>query len=275
LALNFAIDEPALSLELVIEWPRDDKGWAIALGPPHPFKEFCARTDEGESFGAPLAMRIFSNLPGARVPAKSGAVRPIDALNTLAEFIPGDAYEAATQVVPPPQDDKPPLVLYDREIGCLTVHPRKGGLTVARLHATVPPRGWGITAKIHLAHERSSPTDFALMVCARGNEARELARLHQLEIPAPSFSGWKTLSPLETRSLCVVLSPSSERQLSLHLLTRQAPGASPDFAWARFSQFELNVLPESLAGEDEGKAEPVPAAIAGAGGQLAAEPATN
>jgi hypothetical protein len=249
LALDSAIDEPALSLVIIVEWPPDTRGWALALGPPHPYKQFCARTEAGEHLGAPLGLRIFSSLPGVRVAATTTAIRPINAPPALAEFIPYEVYETVAQVLPRAEDGRPTLVSYDRDIGCITVHPHKGGLTVARMMVVVPKRVWGVSAQIHLAHERASETQFGMMVCAPHDESRELARLAQLDAPSPTFSGWKSLKPLERKSLSVLIAASQEERLSIYLVTRQAPDASPDFAWARFSKFEFNVLPNSLIGE--------------------------
>jgi hypothetical protein len=251
LTLRHAIDEPALTLELVFECQIEDSGWALALGPPHPFKEVCARTQIGECehLTAPIAFRVFSTLPGVLVPATTSSIKPIDTPHLHSEFVPSETYATATQVFPSLYDNKPPLVFYDREIGCLTVHPRVGGITVARMRVVVPKHAWGITAQIHLAHEQASPTAFALFVCPPQDEKGSLARLNQLELPSPSFSGWKTLSPLETKGISVVLGASAEEELSLYLATRQAPDFSPDFAWARFSKFGFNLLLPSLKDE--------------------------
>jgi len=249
LALQSAIDEPALSLEIIVEWPRDN--WGLALGPPHPYKEFCARTEAGEHLRAPISLRVFSSLPGVRVPATTTAIRPIDAPHLLSEFIPYDVYEAVSQVIPQVQDNKPTLVFYDRDIGCITVHPHIGGLTAGRMNVVVPKHAWRISAQIHLAHERASPTQFGLMVCAPRDESGELARLVHPDVSTPAFSGWKSVSALETKSVSVLLAASQEERPALYLVTRQAPDLSSDFAWARFSKLEFNILPESLIAEKE------------------------
>jgi hypothetical protein len=255
LALNHAIDEAALSLEIVVDWPVEQNGWTLALGAPHPYPDFCARMGADDALRSPIALRLFSSLPGVRVSATTSAIKPVDALHQFAEFIPYGAYSSVAQVVPPVQDDKPTLVFYDRDIGCITVHPRVGGLAAARMEVVVPKSAWAVSAQIHLAHERASATGFGLMVCAAADESRELARLGQLDSPTLSFSGWKVLSPMETRSITIVLAAQPGRQLALYLVTRQAPDLSPDFAWARFSKFEFHVLPKSLVAENEADRE--------------------
>ncbi len=275
LALNCAIDEPALSLVIVVEWPMEKSGWALAIGPPHPYKEFCARTEAGEYLSAPIALRVFSSLPGVRVAPTTGAIRPMNAPHVPAKFIPYELYSTVAQVLPPPADNKPSLVFYDREIGCLTVHPHIDGLTVARLNVVVPKHAWGISAQIHLAHERASPTGFGLMVCAIRDESRELVRLAQLDSPSPSFSGWKTLLPFETKRISLVLAVPRDEQLSIYLATRQAPGLSPDFAWARFSKFAVDFLPKSLLGENETGALSFRSGEVHAGEDLVTKPAAE
>lgn len=255
LALSHAIDESALSLEIILKCKPEERGWVLALGPPHPYKEFCARTEAGEFLRAPIAMRVFSNLPGIRVAPTTNARRPVDSPHVQARFVPSEAYEAAVQVLPPLSENQPTFVFYDREPVCLTVHPRFGAPTAARMILTVPQGAWGISAQIHLAHEKASPTEFALVVSSTRDEKASLARLDQLDIPSPYFSGWNNLMPLEMKSIFVMLGasllgPSSQEKLFLYLVTRQAPGASNDFGWARFSKFEFNVLPISLLGDN-------------------------
>jgi hypothetical protein len=249
LALNQAIDGAALSLIVEIEYPPEKSGWALALGPPHPYKEFCASTGDGGYLRAPIALRVFRSLPGVRVAATTSAIRPIKGPHIRAEFVPYEAYGMVVQVFPSARDNKPTLVFFDKDIGCLTVHPRTGGLTVARLTVSVPENAWGISAQICLAHEQASPTDFGLMVCPARDEKKGLNGLNQLDTPSQSFSGWRTLLPLETKSVSVVFGASPEEELAIYLMTRQAPETSPDFAWARFSKLGFQVLPISLNGE--------------------------
>lgn len=259
LALSSAIDEPALSLTLEIEWPEEKSGWALALGPPHPYKDFCAQVADGNYLHAPLALRIFSSLPGVRVAASTNAIRAKNARHVLSRFVPIASYASAAQVLPALSDNAPTLVFYDKEIRSITVHPCAGGPAAARIHVTAPKHCWGISAQVHLAHERASLTEFAMMVCAPRQENKELGRLGQLHAPSPQFSGWKSLSPLTSGSISIVLAAGTEGPLSLHLLTRQAHDASPDFAWARFSKLEFNLLPRGLTLLPQGEA---PAPIA-------------
>jgi hypothetical protein len=246
LVLITAIDEPALTLELVAEWMPESTGWALALGPPHPYKDFCVRDKANRSLSAPLAMRLFSGLPGVRVPATTGSFRPVNAPSLLARPFPIEAYSTVAQVLPATQAQMSTLVSYDREIYALTVHPHKGGVTVARMDVHLPKEAWGVTAHIQLANERAGMTDFAMFICLSRDQSKELARLHQLDSPSPSFSGWRTLAPLEKGAVSIVLPDQSEEQKSLYLLTRQSPDLNPDFAWARFSRFEFNILPNSV-----------------------------
>jgi hypothetical protein len=262
---------------IIVEWPADSSGWALTLGPPHPFREFGARTEAGEYLGAPLGLRIFTSLPGARVPATTTAIRAVNAPHAPAEFIPHEAYGKVTQVYPRIEDDGPALVSYDRNLGCITVHPRKGGLlTVGRMSLSIPKHAWRIAAQIHLAHERASLTEFGLMACAPNDGAPELTQLNQLDASSPSFSGWKSLSALETKSISALIPELSAERLSIYLLTRQAPDSSPDFGWARFDNFEFNILPKSMTGEnDSDELEPVSHAEAAPAPYVAARQAAN
>jgi hypothetical protein len=251
-----------------VEWPAHTSGWALALGPPHPYKEFAARNEAGEHLASPVALRVFRGLPGVRVSATTNALMPIDAPHSPVVFIAPEIYGTVAQVLPPLSDDKSTLVNYDRSIGCITVHPRQGGLiTVARM-SVIPPKGaWGVTAQINLAHERASQTQFGLIAGAPGAADRELARLEKPDAQSTTFSGWRTLSPLEKRSISVLIAGTSEDRLSIYLVTRQAPDASPDFGWARFSKLEFNILPKTLTGENRSdeRAPVLPPGVTGDG----------
>jgi hypothetical protein len=250
LALTHAVSEPALSLEVIIEWPAETSGWSLSLGPLHPHKEFAARTDAGETLGSPVALRIYKGLPGVRVPATTTAIRPMNAPPVLTELVPRDIYSTVEQILPDPNSVAPPLVSYDSNIKCITVHPHRGGLmTVARMNVAVPKRAWRVSAQIHLAHEQANCTQFGLMICASTESSSALDNLKQLDAAAPAFSGWKSLAPLDSKRIGALIEPSDEECFSLYLLTRQAPDSSPDFAWARFDRFEFNILPASPAEE--------------------------
>lgn len=249
LALDRAISEFALGLELILEGPASSGEWSLGMGPPHPFEQFCVSSAEGSSLGAPLAMRLYSALPGVRISPTTTSIKPLLSSTSLSEFIPFEIFKGVTQVLPPPTETKVSLVTYDDEIGSLTVHPRSGGLTAGRINVVVPSNAWGISAHIHLANERACPTSFAMMVCPQMDERRQLARLQQLEAPSPTFSGWKILSPLDSGSISVVLPRSPEKQLTIYLLTRQGPDQNPDFGWARFSKLRFNILPKTVANQ--------------------------
>jgi hypothetical protein len=254
LALNRALDLSAESLEVSIESKVGDGSWVVALGPPHPYREFCARVEGGEPLRSPIALRIFSGLPGVRVATTANAIRPMGAEFLPLRMFPLESYESAIQVLPTVRDGKPRLVFFDREIDSLTVHPRMEGLTVARMTFAIPKHAWGLSAQICLAHKDASPTDFGLMICEPQEEKKSLARMSQLEAPSPSFSGWKTLPALETGSISLVFSAYAEKSVSLFLITRQAPESSPDFAWARFSNLAFQILPISSKTEIEADA---------------------
>jgi hypothetical protein len=250
LALDRGIDEQALSLALIAEWPAEGSAWELTLGSPHPHPEFCARDEGGAFLRSPLALRVFAGLPGVRVTATTDAIRTSGASDVLTRLLPFERYESAKQILPRPQGQAATFVFVDREIGCITVHPRKGELTAARITVVVPKDAWAFSAQIHLAHEGASITEFGLLACSPSDEARELARLPRLDPAGSNFSGWKSLDPLEMKSISLLIAASAEQKISILLLTRQAPEASPDFGWARFSKFHFNILPRAFHGEN-------------------------
>ncbi len=252
MAMDHGIDQSALSLFAIVEFPNDQPGWTIAFGPPHPYRDFCASADSGESLKAPIAMRIFGSLPGVRVSPKSGVLRTVHAAAVQAEFVAYETYQASQQMLPPAQDDQPNLVAFDENVGFLTVHPTQGRPTVARLLVQAPENAWGFSAEISLAHNEAQATEFGIAVSPRAEEKKTLSQIDLLDHPSPTFSGWQKLSPLETKSISVLFAAPPERDLAIYLVTQQAPESSPDFAWARFSKLRFLILPRTVGGAGSG-----------------------
>ena len=247
LALEHAIDEPALSLVLAIRSPPGADGWTVMLGPPHPYAEFCARTGRGESLGAPLAMRVQATLPGTRVPVTTGSVRADGMRRPDACLLADAVLETASEVLVPPAADGDTSVHYDREFGFIQVHPRgNGAVTVARLLVTPPGGTWRLSAQICLAHEQANPVLFGILVRLIGDGDADLGDLADITDGAVGFSGWVPLSAMQRRSLSAMLPGHAGRGLAVYLLTRREGG--PEYAWARFSDLRLHYLPTSARG---------------------------
>jgi Family of unknown function (DUF6212) len=246
LALNRAIDEPDVGLLVIVDLPAGLGHSALAFGQPHPYEEFRAYVEGGEPLHAPLALRIYGGLPGVRVPATTAVFPPKDAPPPPLTLLSHDIYQTVRQVFPPPERSQPNFVSFDPTLGSITVHPREGGtVTAARMDLVVPAHAWRCSAQIALAHELAQPTEFALLalpLAANGSDAHFLERLDE---SAACFSGWIGLAALQRKRVSVFLPRTHGRTLSLYLLTRQAPDASADFAWARFAAFEFNTPPRA------------------------------
>lgn len=245
LSLSRAIDVPALSLLVAVELPAGLDANFLALGQPHPYAEFRARIDGAETLAAPLALRVFGGLPGVRVPGVTGAFVASDATRPPVIAVPPELYADARQVYPLDEPGAPKFVLYDDPTASLTVHPHeRGTMTVARLDLTAPANVWCISARVALAHERANPTHFGLMAVPAVKKGADDILMENLQEKSTSFSGWVELSALEKRKISVFLPKGPASAVTVYLMTRQAPDASPDFAWARFEGFEFNASPQ-------------------------------
>jgi hypothetical protein len=116
-------------------------------------------------------------------------------------------------------------------------------MTVARLDLPIPANAWRVSAQIALEHEAANPTEFALMALPVAMPESDTATFETLDEDSPGFSGWIRLSALESRRISAFFPRGSGAHLRLYLLTRQTPGSSADFAWARFGQLEFNAAP--------------------------------
>lgn len=243
LALNHAIDEPALGLVVIVELPAELDATVLGVGQPHPYEEFRARVENGESWPAPLALRVYGGLPGMRVAGSTSALRPTGAMHPAVTLVSREIYKTVHQVFPP-RGDHSNFVLYDEGLGIITVHPHEScTMTVARLDLTAPAGAWRFSAQISLEHELAKPVEFALLALPRTANTNEAAFFQSLDEDSHSFSGWVGLTALQKKRISVFLPTTDGGGLAIYLLTRQAPETSADFAWARFAALEFNAPP--------------------------------
>lgn len=253
LTLTHAIDEPALSLVVVIDLPGALDEFALAFGQPHPYEEFCARPEGGAPFQAPLALRVYAGLPGVRVPHVTGAYLPIGGLRPPFTLVAREICATVYQVFPPPDGERSGLVNYDDGLGSIIVHPHgRGAVTVGRLDLDAPVEAWCLSARISLEHELASPTEFALLVSARVARGLDTSVVDKVDESSPGFSGWINLVALERKRISAFIPKLPKSALTVYLLTRQAPESSPDFGWARFSGIEFNTGSRSPVGRSGG-----------------------
>jgi hypothetical protein len=246
LTLTRAIDESELSLAVTIELPAGLEQSVFALGQPHPYEEFRARCDGGEPCRAPLAMRILAGLPGVQVPGVAGAIRPTDAARTSIFIVPARCYEDVSQVSPPEAPDGARLVTYEQDSQRITVHPHGGGATtIGRMDLRVPKQAWCLSAQIGLEHEQASPTEFGLLVCPLIAQGSATNAAQAPDALTEGFSGWIRLAALEESRISAFLPKTDADTVSVYLLSRQEPDASPNYGWARFQGFEFNGAPKT------------------------------
>jgi hypothetical protein len=244
LTLRGAIDQPGLSLVLTLGPAAESGRLALGLGAPHPYERFRARTVDGVRLPGPLAMRIYGGLPGVRAPVPMTAVLPAGESIPAVTLVDPELCKSVCQVYPPPTPGEPGYVRYDSGLANITVHPRESGaMTVARLDLPIPANAWRVSAQIALEHEAANPTEFALMALPVAMPESDTATFETLDEDSPGFSGWIRLSALESRRISAFFPRGSGAHLRLYLLTRQTPGSSADFAWARFGQLEFNAAP--------------------------------
>ena len=241
-SLDRAIDEDALTMFIAVECSSVESGWALTLGPPLPYPEFCAQRD-GDYLRAPLALRIRTGLPGVRVSRTAGAFYPEKALRGRSEAVSFEALGSAIQALPEIEENGTKLVHPDPDSASITVHPCKDNVTVARLDFEAPSEAWAVSVQIHLAHAEANWTQFAMSLCAPRQVSEELVRLSESDSLLPGSPEWRGLSALESGRLLVPIERSQNRKMAILLATRQAPNASPAFAWARFSALEFHLLP--------------------------------
>lgn len=227
LCLPFAVDSADCEPQLRFRLESDDSEvtLSLALAPPVPMPQFRVASAEGPASDAPLALRAWRGLAGARLPSVQG----------ISEG--GQVYLGADQVPRPRllQADDPemgfePVEYWPKQNGIL-VHPPEQGLTVGIVENVPLNKVTEVSAIVNVEGAGSPPLDFAMVVVPAGFAASRQ--------PLPPFNSWTTLVAKEWGEVHASLAYAMSGSADFILATRVASGPGNSMAWALFRGFRL------------------------------------
>lgn len=228
LSLPFAIDSPDCEpqLKFKLECEDSEATLSLALASPVPIAHFRVRSPEGPAGDAPLALRAWRGLAGARLPSVQGVGED------------GYVYLGADQVPRPrllkaddPDMGFEPVEHWPKQNGIL-VHPPAQGLTVGIVENVPAGTVTGVSGVVNVEGAGSAPLDFAMVVVPAGFAARKQ--------PLPPFKSWLTLAAKEWGEVHASMDHAMIGPVDLILATRVASGSGNSMAWALFRGFRLH-----------------------------------
>ena len=228
ISLPLAIDSPDCEPQLKFRLESEDgeAELSLALASPVPIPHFRVTSREGPASDAPLALRAWRGLAGARLPSVQGVTES------------GHIYLGAGQVPRPRllKADEPdmgfePVEYWPKQNGIL-VHPPAQGLTVGIVERVPVENVTGVSGIVNVEGSGSPPVDFAMVVMPAGFATNKQ--------PLPPFKSWLTLAAKEWGEVHASLDYAVTGHVDLILATRVASGSTNSMAWALFRGFRLH-----------------------------------
>lgn len=231
LSLIRALGQDEQSLHLQLEW-QGAGHILVSASAHHPDKDYCAKT-QTETHTRLLAHQVWKYAAGcpAPVPENSHWIGgPIPKRYYIEPVRLENAISANTNVE---------ALQYFPNLEALQVHPFEGAVSAARIVRCVPESTRQINATVGGRAENGPKVEYALAV-APLHPVRELGDLIMDCEHNDCISDWLPMRGDTEGQLILNLKNPSQSICDLYLLTRLAPGAKQQRAWATFTNIWLS-----------------------------------
>jgi hypothetical protein len=232
-----------------------------SLGQPIANERYAAyaETDHGDLANRPLALRIFTGLPGMRPAGLPNSFSPsvavkgqrIENYRLSAELLHTVADVSVTPIVPDFQ-----TVSFLEQEGAIVCHPLTEGISAGALTGAVAPGTVRFSARAVIDHPAGRPAAVGLLLASPTTDLR--ARVAELDrngttSPSDIFSGWREVSSEQPININVLLEAPVVNTMDLIIVSR-ATEESVDFSWLKVRDFRMV---KQEGGDDEGVPAPV------------------
>lgn len=244
-------DKEPLAIELLMSGP--DLGWVTpAFSHPSPIPEECAIIAGQHPIGRPLALQIWSGIPGIEPPQRAGSfggraaadstgLGPAAANSLSITLEQLSRAELASKL---PADLTFAPVNYDAATQSLLVHPLGFRPTVARLPPMSVFNLSALSATVQLTEPNAQPTEFAL-VALPSSSGVSASRRPSDDI---DFSGvtWHEFKAREWGEIEICFPQRLNGEIHIYLLTRTQTD-NYDYTSAWFRGLRMTCWPDSAA----------------------------
>ncbi|MCO4317987.1 hypothetical protein M8997_012415 [Phyllobacterium sp. 21LDTY02-6] len=235
-----------LSLRIQIEG-ADDELPILSLGGLQPLEMFQVR-DAGNDVPIlknSIALQVWCGMPGVvlpnwanYLPAQSDKVReggfrefPVQpSILDLATLANTDEISFEFAAILPLPDEK--------AVGC---HPPSIGVTIGQIPGACPPKILRISSDAVVDNEESQDVEFAMVIAASLESARELFAEDREAAIGEGFSGWINVSPKEPGRVSTFINEQIGVWQNIYFATRMKNPGDNNFAWAKFRNISLMV----------------------------------
>jgi hypothetical protein len=219
-----------------------------------------AEVDHGDLANRPLALRIFTGLPGVRPTGILNSFSPsvvvkgprIANYRLSAELLHTVTDVSVTPIVPDFQ-----TVSFLEQEGAIVCHPLTEGISAGALRGAIAPGTVRFSARAVIDHPAGRPAAIGLLLTSPTADPRaQIAELDRNGATSPSdvFSGWREVSAEQPININVLLDTPVVNTMDLIIVSRAA-GESVDFSWLKVRDFRV----VKQEGGNEGVSMPAPA----------------
>lgn len=203
-----------------------------------------ARAPHADLDMRPLALRIFTGLPGVRPTALPNVFAPSTVISgrKVEDYrLPVELLRAVTNVSASPIEPSFQTVRFLELEDAIVCHPLSEGITAGAVRRVVAPGTARISARAVIDHPEGKPATVGLMlVPLSANIRKEIAALADGRALPPTafFSGWMEITAAQPVDINFMLEAPAPRTMDLVVLSKAATN-SVDFAWLKVFNFRL------------------------------------
>jgi Family of unknown function (DUF6212) len=238
---------PKQSASLTAIWDtRSGQPPKLSLTHLQPVPENRVRVTGDETSPRSLALRLHVGLPGSRRVAHPFEIGVLSQppVSRLGRRLASSVLRRFAEVDAVPNGK--PLVTFLEEEAALEVRPVNGTITVAKLPGALPPQARRVTATIKTEDPTGPLVEYALLALDPNDSHEAILNRTATDCELGGFSGWLPIHPDFTSQIHVNLAKPAIKSLDLYLATRIAKGQTAESAPARWLEFVIDALHETL-----------------------------
>lgn len=219
---------------------------APSLGHPIAAKRYAARARviHGDLDHRPLALKVYSGVPGVRPNGMPNALAPTSLVagRRIEDYrLPLEALRAVADVsVSPIVPDFQTIRFLEHE-DAIVCHPLAAGISAGAVANVVVPGTVRFSARAVIDHPEGQPACVGFLLApASANLRSEIAVLEREGATRRSafFSGWRDVTASEPANINIMFDSPIQRTMNLVVLSR-AKADSVDFSWLKVFDFRL------------------------------------
>jgi hypothetical protein len=234
---------PRQTVELEARWDGDLRAAPqLSLSGQFIGTEGCPEVDGGQRLRNPLAMQIWTGLPGARR-VSSAFADPADLQRTILsgrQLLLSPATLSHARLVAPQESVGFDVLTFKDDARALQLHPVAGRVSHAVIPTAIPPGTRRVSAVVQTDNVEGPWVEYAMMLTPAG--ARASFPTAEKPISAPVLmTEWLALPPGTSGNLILALEEPILGVGDLHVATRVSPGMNDSYAWAQWKSVMIDL----------------------------------